>query len=459
MQLAQFQIESTGTSQSPTNYLHRRTRAHSDEATRTGLETLLLGLQLRGWLSDWDREFLDCLSFDNSITFLVHGNTYLHPDGVTLFPLEILQSGPEVGGDAFFTQRHRSVDVEGVRAKAIQSARIGEIKGEPLILGMVGVDSTAHRAQHESRFADLILMCRRAMQTTQTPVASIQARLSKSHPAVVLNRCSGRILAVNKRAEKLLECDAASIVDREYSEFKSRLEPYMAGRSLRLENISNEGSHLTVVSLVSTPAKVPLPDDPARGMLRSMQNRATCIEASARNLQNIMVRVPGETTSELLRIVAEEAEELRAQVKRLDLLLAPGAVQSIQTDPPVELRKAVTAVSARRQTGRIQTFVSEVDTAQLPENALFYLCEAILDAHLANRCQQADTEIRLRRPLGDNGLEISVRTGGLCSASVSQINRDRLAYAVSLAERLGGMITSNADRSENMIETHVTIPT
>jgi hypothetical protein len=77
------------------------------KANLAAVESMLLGIVLRGWLADREKEFLDNLAPDRSITFLIRGRQYLHPEGIELFPSQLIETAIRQGGEAFFSHRYR----------------------------------------------------------------------------------------------------------------------------------------------------------------------------------------------------------------------------------------------------------------------------------------------------------------------------------------------------------------
>ena len=88
----QFQYEPKQTGPTPTAERPHTARFHSETKSRFGVNrtavtepglaavpSMMLGLLLRGWLADSEKMFLDRLAPHKSITFLIHGNNYLHP--------------------------------------------------------------------------------------------------------------------------------------------------------------------------------------------------------------------------------------------------------------------------------------------------------------------------------------------------------------------------------------------
>jgi hypothetical protein len=75
------------------------------EFISAGIESLLIGQCLRDWLTDSEKNFLDLLVCDFAILFLIKEGKFLHPEGVELFNLELIETALRERGEAFFCHR------------------------------------------------------------------------------------------------------------------------------------------------------------------------------------------------------------------------------------------------------------------------------------------------------------------------------------------------------------------
>jgi hypothetical protein len=458
MQAAQFQIEpKEGINSLPA--LSRRTNpCDTSGATQVDLESLFLGLELRGWLTDQDKECLDRIAPEGFIAFLIHKDRYLHPENLELFPIDHIRTTLMGGGDAHFSHRHCSGPGSSGRLSAIHTACVAEVRGEPIILGIVGPELVHRRSNIHDDFGSLTRLCRRAAQSVREPLATIRRLTDSDQPVLVVNRTSGRVMALNSPALSLLDSDSRAVVGSEYGVLKARLASFTADRSLKIDNIANQGMHLSVVSLVkAAAATTAAQSDPIHSMLESMRNKLCCIASSARSLESMAARIPGEAHTELVRIINEEAHDLDSQIKRLRLLISHSHEVKSETDPSAEMRKVVESIRRRRQGAAIDLEVEGNPTLriEMPPSALYYLLESVMEAHVVARCSSGRTIVHMAHDSAT--LRLLVRTTGLNNPAVTQSHRDRVSYARQLAAGLSLGFVSNADTSASELETTITI--
>ena len=107
----------------------------SPDAVAMRAASLLLGVQLRGELTNREREFLDSVAGDHALVFLVHGEGYLHPQDVALFSADLIDATVRMGRDAVFSHRCDSGADENANRR-VYTGLIGAADDRPLVLGM-----------------------------------------------------------------------------------------------------------------------------------------------------------------------------------------------------------------------------------------------------------------------------------------------------------------------------------
>jgi hypothetical protein len=457
---SQFQIEPKVTSSDGPALLGRAGTADGSGRSPDDFENLLINLELHGRLSSRDIEFLDGIAPDGFITFLIHGERYVHPEDLNLFPIEVIRTTLICSEDTHFTHRYHSDNGSGAGSSAIHTGRVTEIGGQPLIVGMVGPESLGRRSDIHNRFGSLVQRWRQAATRVKEPLSSVRRALSTKQAVAVINRTTGRVMALNEPAVSLLGADSRGLTAREFTNLQSRLAPLVPDRSIAIENIACQGFDFSIMVISESvrPSSESIAH-PAQNMLKGMHNKLCCIASSARSLEEILARIPGETQSELVRIIADETTELDRQLKRLGMLLDSEPSAKSGGDAVVEVRRAAETVRRRRRGANIDLEVgSDIDPmVSASSAALFYLFESILEAHAADSCKAARIAVRIGARSASGGLVVIFRTVGACSPLATQCKREHAAYARLLAAKTAITCVSNVDTANLEPETTLTI--
>ena len=215
------------------------------------VESMLLGIVLRGWLADSEKEFLENLAPDRSITFLIRGRQYLHPEGIELFPSQLIETAIGQGGEAFFSHRYRPEKCK-TDGYTIHTALINPSEPEPLVLGYFGPDSQLDRPEIQDRFYRLVSQFRQTYRLVGEITHDLTGTQKSRVPTIIVNRCSGRVVSTNEAAEKLFRTSQQSLVDQEFGQLKSRLASVLCGRKMKMTNICKGNLHLTIITLQCT---------------------------------------------------------------------------------------------------------------------------------------------------------------------------------------------------------------
>jgi len=212
------------------------------------VESMLLGIVLRGWLADREKEFLDNLAPDRSITFLIRGRQYLHPESIELFPSQLIETAIRQGGEAFFSHRYRP-DRCKTDGYTIHTALINPAEPEPLVLGYLGPDSQLGQPEIQDRFYRLVSQFRQTYRLVGEIAHGLTGTQKSDVTTVIVNRCSGRVVSTNEAAEKLFRTSQQSLVDLEFGHLKSRLASVSCGRKMKMTNIGKGNLHLTIITI------------------------------------------------------------------------------------------------------------------------------------------------------------------------------------------------------------------
>ncbi len=215
------------------------------------VESMLLGIVLRGWLADREKEFLDNLAPDRSITFLIRDRQYLHPEGIELFPSQLIETAIGQGGEAFFSHRYRPEKCK-TDGYTIHTALINPSEPEPLVLGYFGPDSQLGQPEIKDRFYRLVSQFRQTYRLVGEIAHDLTGTQKSDVPTIIVNRCSGRVVSTNEAAEKLFRTSQQSLVDQEFGQLRSRLASVSYGRRMKMANISKGNLHLTIITIPSS---------------------------------------------------------------------------------------------------------------------------------------------------------------------------------------------------------------
>ena len=452
--MGQFQVESMASvSRTP----HTDPVAHN-ESSRAAVASLLAGLSLRGHLCDSEKELLDRLAAHHSLVFLVLGDQYVHPDEIELVPVDQLAPVRQVGADAVFSHRHHLSDELGRKSQTIRTAQVGQIDEKSLVLGMIGPELPELRTRHDSHFGNLVQLLRSTLLSAEPLVTMLQRRLSQPDATIIVNRSSGRILALNPAARDLVAPAGDNLVGVEYTQVKSTLIPHLTKGRVSIENRSDS----LLSTAIITVSKRPTIADPARppvaaGFLQSMRHKTSGIASVARHLYATLGQEPGHAITELLQIIMEESSELDRQVWRHQLLTEYPKLRRESINPVAELRKALENSRYTKDGRQIALFeeLSEPTHVSLPRQALTFLYEAILQLH-CNDDSCESTQILVQA--GDKGQGVAVTfVTKLRTASVSTSGSEWRDYCDRLSDTMGLSIQHHESSAPGTMETVLTI--
>ncbi len=464
MYTEQFQIESRNGDRSPEVFPHHHTPIIADGTAVTRIESLLFGLRLRHWLTESDRALLDQLAPEHGLVFLIHHDQYLHPEGLSLFPLETIETGLRNDGDAFFTQSFRSRNGSNGHCYRIHTARVGALSDRTLILGLMAPERFAHPGDDDHGFMQIVSMFREADRSLQDVCSELAPHLASEEPILLINRSSGRIVTANQPMLTLMGRGLQRVADREFGALKNLLADRSKRRKLSMTALSRSCLSLCVLTLAEpvptvkettmTASSVPT------GFLTSMQNTVASIVACGKQLETLIGYCAGHPAHELLRIVLEESSDLSRQVDRFHLLAHADRYPPVEVDLLSALRIAVDKVSARRpdSTLTLVSTMASLPPAYLPKAAPSFLFEALLNAHLSSSSTSTRTTITTDLCANGEGLRVQCVTDSPDPRWRSAFSEDWITYASGLANALSVHMTNNSDTLGQTLETAMVIP-
>lgn len=432
-----------------------------DDTLRPRILELLFGLSMRGWLCDQEKELLDSLVDEQEITFLLSDGNCLHPEGVPPLPIDQIESAHRGCGDAVFAQRHIVEHGRERTSFKVRTARLGTINGHDMIFGLLGRDGRDGQRRIDACFATVVSHFRQASNSLQELLQTIQTGNTGERPALFVNRSSGRIIALNQSAREQLPLDEAALIGMEFGQVRDRLADAIAHSMLKITNVRGGGLELGIVSIIPETEAVAAKSLPAPGpgFVQTIRNKISSISASARHLESILGRDPGNTVSELVRIILEETADLDRHAWRQQLLAEYPALPKMAASPVAELKAAVDLVSSSRNQCRIMLFEDTTDGCRVncPRSSLLLLFEAVLRSHLTANNDQLESRITVRCTQPGGSASVIVQTTHHDEATVLQFQPDWQQYTDRLASVMEIEVNHSTETADNSLQTLITL--
>lgn len=434
----------------------------STDRLQPGINSLVLAMRFRDCLSEQEQNLLDLLAPDRTISFLIKGERFLHPAGVPLFPLEMIESMGLTGGNAILSLRYRPQVASDIDCYRLRAARISTPDQAPLILGMLGPEPTVNSGSDEDYFAHLASVFRQAWQTTSDLASLIAPKLGANYPTMVINRSAGRPLAANRPFSKLVGLSQDQLINKEYSELAVGLSEPVKKNRLTMENISTDGLDLCVTSL--QPAQTRPVESSDDGQLtgflvHAMRNKLAAIIAASSHMRSLFKEQESGDTHELTDIILEEAAKMDRHLNLLDLIANYSRYNSRPTSISEELNRTTTMITGR-YSGNLNINIaadSAGATINVPAESLSLLFDAILSAHLVGTRSDDCTSITLTNYKNKVCLRIVSTHGDAASRTVLDKNWQHVA--VRLATLLNFRLGHDDFTQAGTVETNLEIPT
>ena len=426
---------------------------------QAAVESVLLGAQLRGWLSEREKEFLNNLSTDRVVTFLVRGIEYLHPEDVELFPSQVIETAMRQGGEAFFSHRYRA-DSSNVDGYTIITALINSLEQKPLMLGIFGPDPLINHPEIQEKFYRLVSQFRQAYGRVKDIAHELVERQESNIPFIVVNRSSGRVVSINNAAEKLFGESQRNLVGLEFGELKPMLTPILTTHKLKITNVNKGDLYLSVVTI--QPCRTSS-DRGNRGVVESfvssLQSKSASLTATAKELETLSEKTMSEDIATLSHKVAKEACELNLYSGKLHLLLTYDRLTPEPIDLEKELRQVVDSVVAQiKQERRIEIVNEMVNLeVQAPSGTYRHLFESILMSHFFVSDMPGSTNISLQKHPTGKQLIIAFETDTYPTQADKALSSEWVNYAGRLAAQLGVRLVNKQSVQDYKLVTMLTV--
>ena len=280
MTTAKFQSESTQNA-FPTGRLENRL-SFSSESIIANLESVILGLRLRNELSSYDEKTLDLLFAGNNHLFIVKDKNCIYPTGVEQDDFSLC------------------LDFDG------GALNVCDLNDQfPQIV-----------ARLENTWPSLLTVSSRIKETFET-----------SDAAVLINRTSGRIMAVSAGFTSITGVHENTLIGAEYSVISSKLDKFFAGKKLSMANLSCDEVHLALLAASPTASERAIlpahqmhsnPNDQPHRFIDEFQAVGMHINRFNALLEtNLHVGISPETLDELDSVIAEMSDYRAAFPKPL----------------------------------------------------------------------------------------------------------------------------------------------
>ncbi len=461
MHKKEFQVEPTeraGINQSERN---RLSRCLSGDQTEPAIQSLLIALRFRDWLCNSERNLLDLLMPEPSVTFLIRDGRYLHPADVELFPPDLIDQSVNRSDGAVFVNRYRQTNSLDCRACSIHTADISS-EGGRLILGMFGPDQYSHPSEAYTQFSRLATRFREAWKKTAALAETLSGKYTEKTPSMVINRASGRIFIANAALAEMMHMEPAALVDSEYSQVAEQLRQAARGCRMRLENINGDDIHLCITSLLPEQRMIKTSNQDtflSEFFVHTLRNKLSAIIAATGHLNEISNDNAPMEQKELTDIVLNEAAGLDRHLNRLSLLLNPSGLRP----GPTGLAQSLCAAEERlnRQYKDQVTITVEPPgterTVQASPSGLTTLLEAVL---LSQRVDTAEADITSVAFLDETDhTVVKIDTRHKLSTQPPAFNRNWCEYAQRLADTMQLRTETRCEPDKHCLTTTLYIPT
>ncbi len=422
--------------------------------------SLLLGIELRSWLSNRDRDHIDNLAPNNAIAFLVHGRTYLHPKEIELFPMDLIEAAINQGGDAIFSHRWESARTDGPTASRVYTGMIGYLDGEPLVLGMFGPDDPVDRTLLESRFEHVISVFRAARPSAESVIESLTPSTNGT-ARLLVNRASGRVVHVDNAICEYLDREPDSFVSREYSMLDHHIRRLVGTHRMKMENLCGGCLNLTCISFTPMPRKNPNGAGTDAAILNAMRSEMAAITSAAEYIESQADNLDSTDITDLAARIADTGHQINRRLARRQLLNNFENLSAENTNALYDLERAVDRFNSDNHGGI--TFTVDSDSAVIdvnaPREAFRLLFESVLETHRLAPGNIGQTTVRAAAAPEPCSTRITFKTVLPGTMRLADLERVWRRDTEQVAEKLGANVDRKLLLESNTILTHVTIPT
>lgn len=420
---------------------------------RAPLASLLLGLRFRAELTSTEQALLDEIAGPDGISFLVIGRRYLHPNGVELFPVEEIRAASQAPIGTVFTQikkaRSRHQNDYLMLSVTISDQSLGR-----LLFGILVPAGLRRDLRAKDRFHEIARQFCLAEESVARVAQSLNGSADSHQPWILVNRASGRTVAVNSAAAGLLKSSQSELTDQEFGALRNRLGTMM-GRGLTMTSLGDDTLPLCLISISAAPT--PANDSAAElFLLEQMRNQLSCLQRSAVHLSATSCWKQDTEEAELASLIESNVEEMAHHLYRVELLTNFDRLERREISISRALESHCEMIRKHHPSvHRIDTrFDASADVISVPHGAIEQLVELAIQSHTRDFVDPATTTIETAD--SGSGLTLSI------SSRISHARRSDTApngwrsVTTHLATRLGARADHTFDPDTNMNMTVLT---
>ena len=222
----------------------------NEDECRSTIPPLVARFVLNGWITDKGKVFLDSLAPEDCLTFLIDGKNYIHPEGLELFPFEVIETTTLHGGEAIFSHHYKpECTKDSYHQYRIFSAIINPHESDSIILGLFGPSHRMGNIDEDCEFARLVNVFRETYTAIKPDLPTLRQSLRRTEGTVMVDRSSGRVIALNQAASQIFKRSDKAMVDIGLDQLKYHIAPLLTDYNLKMENVSAGNQELSIVTL------------------------------------------------------------------------------------------------------------------------------------------------------------------------------------------------------------------
>lgn len=423
------------------------------------IEPMFLGLLLRGWITEREQRFLDDLVPSRSLSFLISGKTYIHPAGIELFPYDLIEASIKQRNPAIFTHLCPSADRLKSSDYKINTVILNPDESQPLVFGVFGPDHELATAEFEGKFWGLTDCLRSGFRTARKAESLLREKEVSEKPTIIINRASGRVIAVNQSAVDYFGVSERTLVDQEFAATRTLLPEMMVGSKRHIENVTCNGLNLSLVSTTVAEDLRPSEAELTGFLTREIESRLDLLSDAHGNLNDNARQNPDPEFQDFEGLSHNLVTHIKHDLEKINLLASPSLQANHQTNILWELNRAVDTV--RRLPGRpreIQVNNRSVNLEhRAPETLLANLFETILMAHQTGSSEAIRTDIHVLRSADADSVCVKVKTRISRAKQDCRPHEGWIACAEFLARQAGVSMERRSEAQDNTLVTMIII--
>ncbi len=425
---------------------------------RATVMPMLMRLLLNGWITDKEKVFLDTVAPEDCLTFLIRGETYLHPEDLELFPFEVIETTTLHGGEAIFSHHYQPSQMKTPSQQyRIFSAAVNPGESEKIILGFFGPSHRLGTINEDHRFCGLVNVFRTSYAAIRADFPALRRYQKPDYATLLVNRSSGRVLTANEVALDLLNTSDRNMVDIGLDQLKYHLTPLLPRYNLKMDNIALADIGLSIVTLEPNVGA----NDSDSSVTQLLENQLTTSAATiglvTRQLDKIIAYDENKEAADLIQTLRSQADQISAASRQFSLLANYGNAERSQQSVLAELEKVVNNIISQGQSQITvqKTSVAVSNQAVVPKGAFYTLFDVILGEHLSQSNSDSRHRVLLQQTTA-GGLRILFETRP-CSPPATVAGNYSGLFTEHLCRLLGIKVIKNLSIDSEILTTELTL--